>query len=241
MRKTIFVMSMSALLLSPMWVSAQQTETQSLTTTQTTIGVPRSAAWSLSDSDWAKYEELMQGAAGVWYRGKSPIQVLATAQDVSASDLARYAAIAAKMNSKRQKAELRWQIAYDKAIENNAAEIQQDWNEIKLDSRPTADSATTILVVLDIGCRESCANQVAKVNRRAENPDLVTHVYLEGATTESQIIQWATDHRIDIEATKQRRVTLNFSNNILAKVGFAATKPPLVLINDNGAYFAEDS
>lgn len=55
--------------------SQEQTTVTENTVTQTTV-YGTSKEWGLTETEWARYQQLMQGPSGLWYRQLSPAAVL---------------------------------------------------------------------------------------------------------------------------------------------------------------------
>lgn len=90
-------------------------------------GMPGNAKdWHLTESEWAKYQKLMQSAAGLWYRGLSPPAVLGMYAD-SPEDEKHFAEVYAQQEHKKVEQEL----AFNKAAFNAMRQLYSNEPMIK--------------------------------------------------------------------------------------------------------------
>lgn len=189
--------------------------------------------WRLTRADWITYEALMQGPAGAWYADAAPIQVLATQPELPEADLARYAALWAALQSRRELAETRWQIAYNAARDKLDPTTRAAWDAIRLRRPASLQDAAVAVGVFDVACRAACAGAVGTLTARGAG---TTHLYLAGANGDNAIRQWAGEHGIPIEAVRAQRITLNHAGAILAALGHPGVELPALFVREPGGY-----
>lgn len=93
-------------------VTTQNTISQNVTTVSSIVDTVRH--WNLTETEWARYLELMQGQAGYYYAHLTPPEVLGHyAEDVQ--DIRHFAEIHAKLEHDRIERELRFDKAFNEA------------------------------------------------------------------------------------------------------------------------------
>ena len=211
-------------------VETEVTHTQS----SETITAPWTA-WHLTEADWVRYRQLMQGPRGIWSPNASPISVLG-AHTANPAELDRLAEIAARLAIEREVGERRWQLHVHQARQQlHAAELAAHdelavpasrlaGNNAPSPAGPNLDASDTLLVVAPLDCNIACQQTIARV---MVSPARI-HFFIEGATTDEQIRQWATDRALPLPDAMRGRLILNYANDIRQKVDFPKTAVAVV-------------
>lgn len=178
----------------------------------TAAEVDRARAWSLNETEWRRYQRLMQGIRGsVSPATLSPIEVLGIhARDAAERrDYAKRWAVALHEDAERV---LAFQRAYSEAAQR-LYPGQRLIDTARLDSRPAQtthlQAGDRILLQVGLDC-PSCDAALAKALTRL---DVVAgiDIYVSGVDTSAQdgIRRWAMAQGIRSEWVQSRRVTLN--------------------------------
>ena len=223
-------------------VSAVETVQTDITYTQpseTTITPWK--AWNLTETDWLRYQQLMKGSRGVWSPNASPINVLG-AHTTDTTELDRLAEIAARLSIEREVGERRWQLHVNQARQKlQTTELAAHENLTVPASLLAGNSAPpplnsnltasdTLLVVAPLNCDTVCQQTVALL---VVTPAKI-HFFIEGATTDIQIRQWATDRALPLQDAIRGRIILNYANNIRQQLSFSQTPVAVVKQTSEG-------
>jgi integrating conjugative element protein (TIGR03759 family) len=90
----------------------QNTVSQNTLINTTHIGTAKD--WSLTDSEWSQYLNLMQGFSGHYYNQLSPPEVLGINAE-TAEELRHYAEVSAKLEHDKLEHEIRFNLAFHEA------------------------------------------------------------------------------------------------------------------------------
>ena len=228
--------STSALSISnPVSTGISTTALQSSQTHQTPLSATekaRAAAWGLSDTEWQRYRELMQGIRGsISPSTISPIEVLGIhARDPG--ERSRFADQWAQAMREDVERILAFQYAYDAATKRLYA--GQDLIDT---SRLPAKSATNkalnrddrVLYFTRPGC--SACDRVWERLRKQVGQVAGVDIYLAGiAPGDDQAIrEWATKHDIDADWVRRRLVTLNHQGDVLERLSDGSAELPVLM------------
>ena len=177
--------------------------------------IDRASAWSLNESEWRRYQRLLQGIRGsVSPATLSPIEVLGIhARD--ATERRRYAerwAIAMHEDARRI---LQFQHAYDAAAERLfPGEPLIDTAVLNGGAAPVTELRRTDRIVLRIALDcPSCDAVLAKALDRLDDVAGLD-VYVVNATSAQQtaVREWAGAQGIQPDWVRSRRVTLNIAD-----------------------------
>ncbi|MEW5756468.1 MAG: TIGR03759 family integrating conjugative element protein [Pseudomonadota bacterium] len=194
--------------------------------------VARSRAWGLSETEWHRYEQLMQGIRGsISPPTISPIEVLGIhARDED--ERRRYAELWARAMREDAERILAFQRAYDEA----GRRLYPDQRLIDVGRLPGRDDKTSalqpgdrVLFFTRPGCPacESLLNQLRKRLNRVSGID----IYIAGVKPgdDQAIRRWAADHGIDPTWVRNQRVTLNHEAGALARLTQGKGEIPYLL------------
>jgi len=177
--------------------------------------------WNLSETEWQRYRQLMQGIRGSISPGTiSPIEVLG----IHARDEAerqRYADAWAHAMHEDVDRILAFQHAYDAA----GKRLYSNEPLIDVDQLPAKAEATSVFQSIDrllFFARPACPVCDALMNKLLKRIDEVSgiDIYLLGLAPgdDAAVRTWASTHRIDPEWVRSRRVTLNHDAGALGKL-----------------------
>lgn len=214
--------------------SSQSASSESSTPTEssrlTASEGAQSQRWGLSETEWRRYQTLMQGIRGRLSPDISPIEALG----IHARDEAerqRYAEMWAQAMRQDTERVLQFQRAYD------AAWRRLYGNELLIDptNLPGAQQAALqpgdrILFFTRAGCGHCDTLLQALLAKVRDVPELGLDIYLVGSGNDDGAVrQWANAHAIPGELVRSRAVTLNHDNDTLMRVSrLTGTVPYLV-------------
>jgi len=181
----------------------------------------RARTWNLSETEWRRYRELMQGVRGsISPETISPIEVLG----IHARDEAerqRYADAWARALHEDVDRILAFQHAYDAA----GKRLYPNEPLIDVGQLPVEAEATSVFQSSDrllFFARPACPVCDALMNKLLKRIDEVSgiDIYLLGLAQgdDAAVRTWASTHRIDPEWVRSRRVTLNHDAGALGKL-----------------------
>ncbi|MYC26017.1 MAG: TIGR03759 family integrating conjugative element protein [Gammaproteobacteria bacterium] len=193
--------------------------------------------WQLSEQEWSRYEELMEGIRGRLSQSNiSPIEVLGI-HARSETERTHYARIWARMMREDAIRVLQFQRAYD--IEARALNQDEPLIDVSLLPEPTKGKETIlsdsdrVLVFLRLDCIlcdivfDEVYNQVTKL----KGIDLY---FVDTDKKDSERIQdWAKSRAIDIQHVQSGQVTLNFDNGLLESIDSKVESLPSLKLHRN--------
>jgi len=208
--------------------AASPTATNTLSETERV----RARTWGLSETEWRRYEALMQGIRGsISPSTISPIEVLGIhARD--AAERRRYAQVWARAMYEDADRILAFQHAYD------AASKQLYPNELLIDmSRlPEKSGTTSALVSTDhllFFARPECPACDLLMSKLIERVDDVNgiDIYLTGIEPgdDAAVRAWASAHAIEPHWVRNRRITLNHDGGALDRLTHGQGEVPTIL------------
>jgi len=168
--------------------------------------------WGLSDTEWQKYQQLMQGKRGVQSPGLDPLTTLGVESD-SSSERRRLAELWVKEEYQRTEKELAFQ------REVNAAWSRLYPNELSVNMGNAAGIANDTRGRLALFVRENCARCDARLAAvLADNWPV--DIYLVGSDGKDDTVrQWAVNHNIPVDRVRSRQVTLNHDRGLWVQYG----------------------
>ncbi|MYD46433.1 MAG: TIGR03759 family integrating conjugative element protein [Gammaproteobacteria bacterium] len=178
--------------------------------------------WQLSEQEWSRYEELMQGIRGRLSQSNiSPIEVLGI-HARSETERTHYARIWARMMREDAIRVLQFQRAYD--IETRALNQDEPLIDISLLPEPTKGKETIltesdrVLVFLSFDCI-LCDIVFDEVYSRISKFNGIDLYFVDTDTKDSERIQdWAKSRAIDIQHVQSGQVTINYDNGLLESI-----------------------
>ncbi len=192
----------------------------------------RSRLWELSETEWRRYKQLMQGIRGsISPPTISPIEVLGIhARDQD--ERRRYAEMWARAMREDVSRILAFQHAYDEAGKRLYPNEQLiDINRLpgRVDTTSSLQPGDRVLFFTRPDC-PACDALLVKLLKRI---DAVTgiDIYITGVKSgdDQAVRDWAAGHAIKPEWVRSRRVTLNHEAGVLEKLTQGKGKIPYIL------------
>ncbi len=197
----------------------------------------RSDAWSLSDTEWRRYQSLLLGIRGsVSPADLSPIEVLGIHARDSA-ERRRYAERWARAMRDDAERILAFQHAYDAAAKRlfsgqtlidvgKLRSLPQKTSELQADDR--------ILLFTRVMC-PACDAVLVKLLSRLDTVAGIDIYITNVPTKDDEVIRaWAEEHGIEREWVGTRRVTLNHNAGALEKMSEGPVETPALFVRRNG-------
>jgi len=182
--------------------------------------------WGLSDTEWQKYQQLMQGKRGVQSPGLDPLTTLGVESD-NPADRRRLAELWVKEEYQRTEKELEfqrevnaaWNRLYPNALAvnmGNAAGIAHDTNG-------------RLALFVSNNCSRCDARLAAVL---ADNRPV--DIYLVGSDGKDDTVRkWAISHNIPIDRVRSREITLNHDSGLWLQYG-QGQMPVILQQGENG-------
>jgi integrating conjugative element protein (TIGR03759 family) len=168
--------------------------------------------WGLDEADWAHYQVLMRGEAGLHYTHMAPIFVLGLYADNKA-DQRRFAEAYARYDADRLDRLFNFNRAWRDArarLYPNAKMIDRAMyarREAILDSPLYSLKKPRLSIYMNTRCK-TCEPVIRSLVRQNREMD----IFFVGARDESQIQAWAQKMALPYDAVNQNRITLNFDD-----------------------------
>ena len=182
--------------------------------------------WGLSDTEWQKYQQLMQGKRGVQSPGLDPLTTLGVESD-NPADRRRLAELWVKEEYQRTEKEpefqrevnAAWNRLYPNALAvnmGNAAGIAHDTNG-------------RLALFVSNNCSRCDARLAAVL---ADNRPV--DIYLVGSDGKDDTVRkWAISHNIPIDRVRSREITLNHDSGLWLQYG-QGQMPVILQQGENG-------
>jgi integrating conjugative element protein (TIGR03759 family) len=191
------------------------------TTTLSAAERARSHLWNLSESEWNRYQALMQGIRGsISPPTISPIEVLGI-HALDDAERTRYAELWARAMHEDAERILAFQRAYDaaaKRIYSNETLIDITRLPDKTEDITTFQSDDRLLFFT----RPECPACDVLMNRLLKKIDAVSgiDIYLRDIASgdDAAVRAWASTHRIEPDWVRSRRITLNHDGGALDRL-----------------------
>lgn len=201
------------------------------------MDLTRARLWDLSEVEWHRYKQLMQGIRGsISPSTISPIEVLG----IHARDEAerqRYAEAWARAMREDVDRILAFQRAYDAAGKHlypNQPLIDIDRLPRKTKETNTFQSTDRLLFFTRADC-PACDRLMNTLLKRIDDVSGID-IYLTEVAPEDDaaVREWASIHKIDLEGVRSRRITLNHDGGALDKLTSGQGKVPYILRRRGG-------
>lgn len=242
---TLAGLAMAALVTPALGQSVSSTETEvTRTVPQDATITPlsasergRSNAWSLSDTEWRRYQNLILGIRGsVSATNLSPIEVLG----IHARDNVerrRYAERWARAMRDDAERILAFQHAYDAAAERLfSGQTLIDVGKLRTLPQKTSElqSDDRILFFTGVMC-PACDAVLVKLISRLDTVAGIDIYITDVSRNDDEVIRaWAKEHGIERDWVGTRRVTLNHSAGALEKMSEGPVETPALFVRRDG-------
>lgn len=177
----------------------------------------KAAAWRITEKDWVRYREIMDGPRGIWTPDADPITVLG-AHAKSTNDRDRLANAFVKMEYQRVLGEIAFQRAVDAAWRRNYPNQERVSASLlkPTDMQPTtgfllSTQAIRYALVVEGGCR-LCATKLNEyiALMEQENGKRVLDVFVRKTQgDDAKLRDWVSASGIPIKLIQDRRITVN--------------------------------
>ena len=197
----------------------------------------RSTAWSLTDTEWRRYQSLLLGIRGsISPANLSPIEVLGIHARDSA-ERRRYAERWARAMRDDAERILAFQHAYDAAAKRlfsgqtlidvgKLHSLPQKTSELQADDR--------VLFFTSVMCPVCDAVLVKLLNRLETVAGIDIYIDNVLGSDDEVVRAWAEEHGIEAEWVGTRRVTLNHDGGALEKITNESLERPALFVRRNG-------
>ena len=193
--------------------------------------------WQLTDRDWVKYLEVMEGPRGIWSPELDPITALGV-QETDPAERRRYADIWMRVESRRAELELAFEVermAAAKRVLGDMKPIDDTgfkaaWANAKQDQR----DRYTVKLFTDTTCRDRRCKDLVRDLLASLNPDGTSplEIYFVAGASSEAIGSWAQDMGISPTIVRQKQVSLNFDSGQFEQYGIAMDDVPEVRVLD---------
>jgi len=188
--------------------------------------------WTLTNTDWLKFKQIMRGPRGIWSPNIDPITALGVSEE-DPIERQRYAELWIKIETKRAELELAFEVERQRAAKsilgdqlavNNQAWIEQ-W-KIKRDA-----ISKEVVLFVDADCKEQCHALFDELHASVGDNARLDIFFKQGASSDD-IGQWASFMNIAPKAVRERQVTLNFDEGKFQAMQIDIAKLPQVRVVD---------
>ena len=165
----------------------------------------KSQEWGLTEQEWQRYQELNQGARGIWSPGLDPLTSLGV-ESRNEQERERYARLLAKKMHDRMERELQFQRTYDRVF----AEMYPNEQPFKVEPHISERFGRVIYFTRLENC-DKCETNADRVLQYV-NDKTPIDIYFVGVKNNEQIYNWAKKHNIDPNKVNRKLITLNHDN-----------------------------
>ena len=158
--------------------------------------------WGLTESEWQRYQELNQGARGIWSPGLDPLTVLGV-ESRNEQEREHYARLLAKKMHDRMERELQFQRTYDRVFAELYPNEQPFTVEPHVSERIGRVIYFTRLDNCD-KCESNAERMLSYVNEKTP-----IDIYFVDVKSNDDIYAWAKKHHIDPNKVQKKLITLN--------------------------------
>ena len=226
---------MASLFLVPLMTSAATVRTSSAqssksTSQESSTGVlsaqQQAQQWGLSDSDWSRYQTLMEGDRGIMSPGLDPLTALGVETDNSA-ERRRLAELWVRHEYQRSEKEL----AFQREINAAWLRLYPETLAVNMGSN-AAGIAHDTQGRLALFVKENCSRCDARLAAVLAD-DRPVDIYLVGGNSDEAIRTWAIRHNIPVEKVRSRQITLNHDGGLWLRYG-QGQMPVILQQGENG-------
>ena len=180
--------------------------------------------WGLNFTEWRRYEAILQGPKGLWYKKLDPTHVLGLDAKTEAERY-KYARLQAEIEFKRVSAELEFQEAFRKAHAELYPELPLI-DESKFDQSPLQKMLSggqgqvrgRAIYFVDMACVD-CKQTIQKLVSKVGTEWLAgIDFYFPKSQSKKDVFQWAKKNNISAASVNSRLITLNLDNGTYQKL-----------------------
>jgi integrating conjugative element protein (TIGR03759 family) len=193
--------------------------------------------WELNDAEWSKYQKLMSGQAGYYFKGYTPPEVLAMYSENEA-ELRHYSDIAVTI----EHGIVEKQLKLNNAFHESVLRLYQDEPIIKpFDMTSFSPSHRYTPVnnqILQAGDHLAVFADVTKNDLPVEklldkvtvNQGVILDIYLVNVKSMNQIQEWAKENHIPVGLASSGTITLNEDGGRFARLSGSHQMPLIMLV-----------
>jgi integrating conjugative element protein (TIGR03759 family) len=215
-------------------VETSQSTTSAISTSRIDTTDQRRLQWNLSDTEWQRYQTLMQGVRGsISPATISPLEVLAMHAE-TAQKRRHYARLWAKLYHDDVERTLKFQAAYNTAwdeLYGNQPMVDVSKLNLKVPVPETWTNTDRIALFVKIQTCPRCQHVVYQAAKRALKAGATLDLYFvatQPGRDDDLIRHWAQAASIDPKHVKAKRITLNHEDGELMRfTGTVVTQFPL--------------
>ncbi|OSN01337.1 TIGR03759 family integrating conjugative element protein [Lonsdalea populi] len=182
--------------------------------------------WGLSNSDWLRYQMLMNGERGIMSPGLDPLTALGVETDNS-TERRRLAELWVRHEYLRSEKEL----AFQREINAAWLRLYPKMLAVNMGSN-MAGIAHDTQGRLALFVKENCSRCDARLAAVLAD-DRPVDIYLVGDSSDEAIRAWAIRHNIPVEKVRSRQITLNHDSGLWLRYG-QGQMPVILQQGENG-------
>ena len=250
--------SLAGLVVLPVWVIAADTadaaplptnntaHTQTIERATDISDLHRAKYWGLTEKEWRRYKEIMQGPRGWWSPNLDPIEVLGLYAD-SETERLRYAEMQARLNLERVERELAWvkasMVAAKRVQGTNVSYF--DFAKSPLAGKRDRQGyrpGDRLMFFTRVTCAK-CGKELHRLIEKSKSiKGLGLDVFVVGKVSDDAVRGWARQLKMSPARVKKREITLNHDNGTLSRLGISSdridTRGGLLFRKRNGSIAA---
>lgn len=212
----------------------------------------KSDLFGLSDIEYRKYLNIMEGPLKHWNENIDPVMALGIFSDNEA-DKKRYAELYARheheLVTRTLRFERRYRAAYRKlypdaeVINPNLMLPYYEYQAKKkvenfMDDKSKLVSGDRIIYFVELDCM-ICQDNIARLQSIIQkNKDVGLDVYIVGASDEQQARRWAKDNGVNVALVENASVTINLDQGAYSQINQASSETSYYYLMRNGNIFS---
>lgn len=236
--RRVFKLLMALMLVLPSYGPAEEAAAvQAQSAAVTSLAIPLreqvppatlAGEWGLTEAEFLRYQQLMQGPRGLYSPGLDPLTALGV-EARSDEERRRYAELQVQAERQRVGKELAYQRAYDEANARlypgqKTIELASQGTPELLGRRPSKLETQRLAVFVEDDCT-ACIARVRELQGQRRSFDL----YFVGSDGDDERIRrWATAADIEPQQVRSRRITLNHDQGRWHRLGLGGELPAVV-------------
>ena len=194
----------------------------------------RARRFNLTDTDWLKYLEIMEGPRQYWSPNLDPITALGIHEE-DPRERRRYADLWVEMESKRYSLELAFETermaAAKRRFGNLPAIDNTGWKQAWAAAQD--DLQKKVMLFMDPDCVDACRSLYEDLYASlGSSPQVRLDIFFLPGTDSSAIGDWAAAMDIDPAIVRERKVTLNYAETQYRAYGIDVQSVPQVRVQD---------
>jgi integrating conjugative element protein (TIGR03759 family) len=218
---------------------ALSSTSQNTTINSTVVGTAQD--WNLTESEWARYQTLMQGPNGHWYPQLTPPEVLGLNAKTE-EEQQHFAEIVAREEHDKLAREL----LFDRAVHEALLRLYprepiirafdlSPYNPIQASSEKkiSLEAGDHLALFVDIKQGFDVATVPQLIAAVKMHPDVMLDIFCVGKVDDNRIRQWASLNHIPLDLVAKHQITLNSDNGKLQKTAGDVPLPYVLWVRNN--------